>query len=229
LEARQALDHQPGPGVRAKKSARDRLIRLARAHPTWALGFQDEVWWSRLASPALHSWAESDRPLRLVERAVASDDPDPNALACYGLLVRRAAPAGGWCEETWLRFAAGRPVSAVTTEYLAWCCARLAAAGCEALLLVWDNAPWHVSRAVRTWIADHNRRVKQAGTGVRIIPCYLPIKSPWLNPIEPKWAHGKRRVVEPDRLLSADELIERVRAAFDCEPHPALAIPAKAA
>jgi transposase len=138
-------------------------------------------------------------------------------------------PAGGWAEETWLRFVAGRPVSAVTTDYLAWCCARLAAAGAEALLLVWDNAPWHVSRAVRGWIRDHNRRVKQAGAGVRIIPCYLPIKSPWLNPIEPKWAHGKRRVVEPDRLLSADELIERVCAAFGCDPHPPLAIPAKAA
>ena len=30
-------------------------------------------------------------------------------------------------------------------------------------------------------------------------------------------------------LLSADELIDRVYAAFDCDHHPALAIPAKAA
>ncbi len=49
----------------------------------------------------------------------------------------------------------------------------------------------------------------------------MPIKSPWLNPIEPKWAHGKRKVVEPARLLSARELAERVCAAFHCpyEPH----------
>jgi transposase len=117
----------------------------------------------------------------------------------------------------------------VTTEYLAWCCTRLQVAGKEALLLVWDNAPWQVSRAVRTGIRAHNRRVKWSGRGVRSITCYLPIKSPWLNPIEPKWAHGKRRVVEPARLLSADELIDRVCAAFDCHRHPALAIPAKAA
>src|SRR5215472_12401591 len=32
-------------------------MRLATCHPTWALGFEDEVWWSRLARPALHSWA----------------------------------------------------------------------------------------------------------------------------------------------------------------------------
>jgi hypothetical protein len=223
------VDHQPGSRVRPEKSARDRLIRLAAAHPDWALGFEDEVWWSRLAQPALSSWAAPDRPLRLVEQAVAKDAPDPKALACYGLLVRSARPDGGWQEQTWLRFVAGRPVSAVTTEYLAWCCAKLEAAGKRALLLVWDNAPWHVSRAVRAWIRAHNRRVKLAGRGVRIIPCYLPIKSPWLNPIEPMWAHGKRRVVEPDRLLSADELIDRVYAAFDCDHAPQLAIPAKAA
>lgn len=202
---------------------------MAASHPTWVLGFQDEVWWSRLAQPALHSWAEPDRPLRLVDQAVAKDDPDPKALACYGLLLRSATEDGGWQEETWLRFVDGRPISAVTTAYLAWCCARLQAAGKEALLLVWDNAPWHVSRAVRTWIRAHNRRVKWSGRGVRIINCYLPIKSPWLNPIEPKWAHGKRRVVEPARLLSADELIDRVYAAFACDQHPVLAIPANAA
>jgi transposase len=218
------VDHQPRSAVRPKKSSRDRLIRLAASHPTWVLGFQDEVWWSRLALPALSSWTAVDQPLRLVERAVATDDPDPKALACYGLLLRSAEPAGVWQEEVWLRFVDGRPVSAITIEYLAWCCAKLAAAGKQALLLVWDNAPWHVSRAVRAWIRAHNQQVKWTGRGVRIIAGYLPIKSPWLNPIEPKWAHGKRRVVEPTRLLSADELIDRVCAAFDCAHEPHLAI-----
>jgi hypothetical protein len=218
------VDHQSGSAVRPKKSSRDRLIRLAARQPTWVLGFQDEVWWSRLALPALSSWAAVDQPLRLVERAVAPDDPDPKALACYGLLVRSLAADGGWQEQTWLRFVDGRPISAITTEYLAWCCAKLAAAGKEALLLIWDNASWHGSRVVRGWIQTHNRQVKQTGRGVRIIPCYLPIKSPWLNPIEPKWAHGKRRVVEPARLLAADELIDRVCAAFDCTHEPHLAI-----
>jgi hypothetical protein len=41
-----------------------------------------------VAHPALPAWADPDHPLRLVEPAVAKDDPDPNALACYGLLVR---------------------------------------------------------------------------------------------------------------------------------------------
>jgi len=203
-------------------------MRWAATHPTWALGFEDEVWWSRLARPALHSWAAADQPLRLVEQAVAKDDPDPKALACYGLLVRGAAAAGE-PEAIWLRFVDGRPVSARTTAFLGWCCAKLAAAGKEALLLVWDNASWHGSQAVRAWLRAHNREAKRTGQGVRIVPCYLPSKSPWLNPIEPKWVHGKRRIVEPDRLLSAAELIERVYAALGAVADDHLAIPAKVA
>src|SRR5262249_37633389 len=103
LETGQAVDHQPRSGVPAKKRQRDRLIALAQAHPDWALGFADEVWWSRLARPALHAWAEAKEPLRLVEQTVAKADPDPKALACYGLLVRRAEQD----EAVWLRFVEG--------------------------------------------------------------------------------------------------------------------------
>jgi hypothetical protein len=76
------VDHEPRPGVRAEKSARDRLIRLAAPPPTGALGFQDEVWRSRLARPSLRTWIEEDDRLRLVEQVVAQDDPDPKASAC---------------------------------------------------------------------------------------------------------------------------------------------------
>ena len=49
------------------------------------------------------------------------------------------------------------------------------------MLLVWDNASWHDSQIVRTWLRAHNRQVKQTGQGVRLLACYLPVKSPWLN------------------------------------------------
>jgi hypothetical protein len=61
-----------------------------------------------------------------------------------------------------LRFVAGRPVSAVPTQVLAWLTERLAAEGKTALLMVGDNAAWHVSQAVRTWRKAHKRRVKRA-------------------------------------------------------------------
>ena len=127
-------------------------------------------------------------------------------------------------EAVWVRFVDGRPVSAVTTAFLDWSCARVGAQGVTTLVLVWDNAPWHVSQEVRRWLRDHNQRVHREG-GVRLVPCFLPTKSPWLNPIEPHWVHGKRRVVEPARLLTAAELEARVCAAFHCPVFDHLAIP----
>jgi hypothetical protein len=223
------VDHQPRSRVRTKKSARDRLIRLAASHPTWVLGFQDEVWWSRLARPNLRTWVEEDDRLRLVEQAVAKDDPDPKALACYGLLLRADPSTEDAADQIWLRFVDGRPVSPVTIDYLDWCCRKLEAAGKEALLMIWDNAPWHVSQQVRAWIRDHNRYVKQRGQGVRLIASNLPSKSPWLNAIEATWVHGKRRVVEADALLTAHELADRVCDAYGCPHEPHLVIPQKVA
>jgi hypothetical protein len=64
-----------------------------------------------------------------------------------------------------LRFVEGRPVSAVTIAFLIWCSERLAAQGLTALFLIWDNASWHKSHAVRTWLRWHNQQVKATGNG----------------------------------------------------------------
>lgn len=173
------------------------------------LGYQDETWWSRLKQPAAHAWT-ADEPLRLLQLEADKADPDPKALACYGLL---RADTG----QMLLRFVQGRPVSQVTEDFLAWVCARLAAEGKKALLLIWDNASWHVSKRVRAWIRAHNRQAKQQG-GVRMVSCYLPVKSPWLNAIEPKWVHGKRAIGEPERKLTAQEVKDRVVLYYGCEP-----------
>ena len=101
--------------------------------------------------------------------------------------------------------------------------------GKKVLLLIWDNASWHVSKEVRRWLGRHNRRIKESAEGVRIVSCLLPKRSPWLNAIEPKWVHGKRKVVEPDGLLGAYELAERVCGAFGCPHHEHLTVPQKVA
>jgi transposase len=157
--------------------------------------------------------------LRLVSQAAGRDDPDPKALACYGLWL----PERG---RMLLRFVEGRPVSAVTRAFLAWVAEHLATEGVRVLALVWDNAPWHVSREVRAWIKEHNRRIKAAGSGCRLLVCRLlvcrllvcrlPSRGPWLNPIEPKWVHGKRAVAEPARKLSGDELKRRLCDHYRC-------------
>ncbi len=237
------MDHEPRSGVREEKSARDRLMRLAESHPEWVLGFEDEVWWSRFEQPGLHAWAPEGEPMRLVsrvERPVAKREKgkkgegggveeEAKALACYGLYLHLRGEDGSLEKRVWLRFVEGRPVSELTCRYLEWCCGELKALGKTALLLVWDNAGWHTSRMVRGWIDEHNRKVKEEGKGVRILPCLLPKKSPWLNPIEPKWVHAKRRVVEPDGPLNARELADRACAALGCAHEDHLAIPENAA
>jgi hypothetical protein len=194
-----------------EKRRRDRLMELAGDKDDWVAGFCDECWWSRVAQPALHSFSEVGEPLRLLEQSIAKDDPDPKAISCYGLYAPEL-------EQSWLRFVDGRPVSGITTRFLEWCCQKLAVMGKKVLVLIWDNASWHISRETKRWVGEHNRQVKKSGRGVRIVSCLLPKKSPWLNAIEPKWIHGKRRVVEPDGLLGAYELAERVCSAFGC-PH----------
>lgn len=152
--------------------------------------------------------------VRLVELSVSKQDPDPKALCCYGLLRDDT-------HKVMLRFVDGRPVSSVTITYLEWVCDRLSAEGKRVLVMVWDNASWHISKEVREWLRAHNRealaRRRMGQQGVQIIPCFLPSKSPWLNPIEPKWVHGKRAIVEPTRTLAAQEVAGRVCGYFDCE------------
>lgn len=200
-------------------------MEIASANPdTWAVGFEDECWWSRVALPTLNAWSEDGEPLRLLQRSVAKDDPEPKAISCYGLYLPEASPG-----DTWLRFVDGRPASSVTTRFLSWCAEKLEEIGKKVLLLIWDNASWHVSKEVRRWLGRHNRKVKENGRGVRIVGCLLPKRSPWLNSIEPKWVHAKRKVVEPDGLLGTYELADRVCRVFGCPHHEHLIVAQKVA
>lgn len=193
----------------------------------WAIGFLDEVWWSRFALPQASAWQDQEEPVRFIEQRWQKADPDAKALACYGVLWQRGPADAPVRDQMSLRFVDGRPVSTITTQFLAWCCTNLEAQGKRAWLLIWDNASWHSSKIVRTWIREHNQQVKASGKGVRILPLFLPTQSPWLNPIEPKGVHGKRAVVEPNGLLSAKQLAERICAYYHCSYEAHLSIQEK--
>jgi hypothetical protein len=162
-----------------------------------------------------------------VEQTLATTDSDPNALACYGLLLRSRSVQGAPHEEVWRRFVEGRPVSAITTAFLAWSGHKRTDHGKRALLLIWDHASWPRSQAVRPWSHEHNHQVKRAKTGIRVVVGPWPIQSPWLTPLEPHWVHGKRGVVAADGILPAREVAERVCAYFRGAHEPHLAIPEK--
>jgi hypothetical protein len=187
---------------------------MAESQPDWAYSFQDETWWSRFAQPDLHSWVEHRQSTKLIQQTYTKADPDPKALACYGLLVRWKNDKAHLKEKIWLRFVAGNPCKELTLKYLQWSCSKARQAGRRVLVMFWDHASWHVSQVVMDWVHKHNRQVKQARKGVRLLICFLPKKSPWLNSIEPMWIHAKRKVVEPDRKLSAQEVVSRVCLVF---------------
>ena len=185
------------------------------------MGYQDEVWFSRYAQPHLHAWT-AGKPLALQlhtppktggktggkTSGKTGGKTGGKALACYGLL----RPDTG---EMRLRFVEGRPVSGVTTQFLEWLLEGFAREGKRVLLMFWDNASWHVSGPVRQWIKAHNAHAKKHG-GCRLLVCRLPVKSPWLNPIEPRWVHGKKNTVEPGRVLEPEELKQRLCEYYGC-------------
>ena len=189
-------------------------MALAATQPRWVVGFEDEVWFSRLAQPGMSAWTlEKARSLRLCVKEPDRHDKTAKALACYGLFVPEQQPA----PQMWLRFMDGRPVGGLTCAFLAWTCERLWEQDKRVLVLVWDNASWHLSREVRAWGQQHNRQVKTTGLGVRLLVCSLPSRSPWLNRIEPKWVQGTRAIVEPHRVLSLEELAQRLCRYYGCE------------
>jgi hypothetical protein len=103
----------------------------------------------------MYSWSEAGQPLRLQELQMSKEDPDPKALACYDLLEPES-------ETIRLIFVDGRPVSHVTTAFLEWLYQQLQSQGQRTLLLIWDNASWHVSQEVRCWLQQRNCSVLAA-------------------------------------------------------------------
>lgn len=155
-----------------------------------------------------------DKPLRMGQREAAKEDIEPKAIACYGLLRKDT-------EQVRVRFLEARPISEVTILFLEWIVEELEKEEKKALFLIWDNATWHKSEKVLRWIREHNRTAKKSG-GVRIIRCQLPTKSPWLNPIEPHWMHGKKAICEPTGALTKEMIEQRVCEYFNTEQLPRL-------
>jgi transposase len=203
----------PDSEYAAKKARRDNLLRLSAEHPEWAIGFEDEVWWSRIAQPKVRAWTAGP-PLKVQVLRSEEGDPDPDAIACYGFYRYDT-------RMVTVRFVEGRPVGDITIQFLEWLCEGAAKEGKKVLVVIWDNPTWHAAEAVAGWVDDKNRRAER-GEGVRVDLCELPVASPWLNNIEPCWTHAKKAVMEADRKLTAAEITARVCEHFGCELLPYL-------
>jgi len=182
-----------------------------RARSDWMLVEEDECWFSRFAQPRLKAWAEEGEALGLWERSPEQDESEPQALACYGAVRDDSG-------QVYLYFCGGQPNSEHSMVMLRWLVEIARREGKRVVVVIWDQASWHKSKAVAKWVREHNRRAKQEGD-VRLLVWRLPTKSPWLNSMEPRWMQAKKAVAEPDGRLSATELKRRLCAHFQTEPH----------
>jgi transposase len=177
------------------------------------LFWEDECWFSRFAQPRLKAWGE----LQLSQRMMLPRAPD-KALSYYG--VKRQDTGEIYLYPAWQR-----PNSDETIQFLFWLVAGAAVLRRKVVLVIWDNASWHVARKVKRWIRGYNLAAKFSGQP-RLLVCGLPKRSPWLNPIEAHWMHAKKRVCEPSNdELSPYQLRQRVFQALDARFVAALSQP----
>lgn len=209
MAAGQAVHSQSRPTLHGEKKRRDWLKEQAQQHSDWLLVEEDECWFSRFAQPQAHAWAEAGDELRLVQREPKRGETH-KALACFGA-VRQDT------DEVLLYFSDGQPNSLQMWLFIVGLLAVARAEGKGVVVMIWDSASWHKSADLRAWIRAYNQAAKAAGEP-RLLTHRLPIKSPWLNPIEPRWVHAKRGVCEPDGKLTPTSLHGRLYAYFETQP-----------
>ncbi len=138
LEAGQGLDRHPDPAYAQNPAARPADPPGPGSTGLGARLRGRDLVDPRFAHPALHAWAAPDQP-----------SPCHACRRSRGPRGRKRCPAMACgCRarpRMLLRFVAGRPVSPVTDDFLAWVSERLAAEGMRWLSLVWDNAAWHAA------------------------------------------------------------------------------------
>jgi hypothetical protein len=141
---------------------------------------------SRFALPAAHAWQSQDQRVRLVEQQWRKNDPDPKALACYGILWQQGTLEDPDRSQMWLRFVTGRPVSAITIQFLEWCCKGLQKLRQNPVALDLGERPPFI-RARRcgpgseSTISRSSRRAKACGS----CPCCCPRKAPGSTRLNP--------------------------------------------
>jgi hypothetical protein len=167
--------------------------------------------------PHLHSWSTDGQPLRLVEQTLQAKDTEGKALACYGVFPAPLFPGGWLVGRSHLAALCGWPSGERDYDpVIGMVLRQVAAAGQTGM----DPGLGQCPLAYQSCGSRLDPRSQSAGERNRPgRPHFcLPAadQKPLAPPIEPKWVHGKRRIVEPDRMLPPLEMEERISAALDC-------------
>lgn len=195
------MGDQPGPGIRAKKKWRDRLLSWAERHAGWAAAFTDESWfvlWPRQSDV----WAEQARPRRIKKAKSWKKGEAPPSTCLYADLDATTREVRAEWHDTWNQRETWRHLKGTIRRY--------AAQGHRFLVLFWDNAPWHLARRLCRVLARYNRHAKRHGR-LRLLLFALPIKAPWLMPLEAVFGQTKRAVgpIERESMPALQAAVER--------------------
>lgn len=191
----------PDPAYTRHKHQRDRLLRLVRARPTWTAVWLDQSWFTRWPY-RFSAWAPFQEPLRVPQRWQERVE----TTALYAALDEETQAA-------FLRWSEGQPNTVNTLRVLDALLDHYSRQGQEVVVLFWDHASWHTSRQTRAWIKAYNRRAKQERL-TRLLVCYLPVRSPWLMPLEAIFGSVKHQVLGPRWFETLEALQGAVEQAF---------------
>lgn len=158
-------------------------------HTGWAAAFTDESWfvlWPRQSS----TWARRKHPQRITKAKSWKKGEAPPTTCLYADLDAMTREVTAEWHDTWNQHE--------TWQHLTGTIRRYATHGHRFLVIVWDNAPWHLARRLHRLLARYNRHAKRHGR-MRVLLFALPIKAPWLMPLEAVFGQTKRAVGPRER------------------------------
>lgn len=156
--------------------------------------FIDESWFVLWPYPA-PAWAKSGRPVRIAKAKNWSRKERPPSCALYGWMDAQSHEVRDDWHRTWNQ--------EETWAHLQTVIAACAQRGVRYLVVFWDHAPWHMAASVQRRVKAHNQEAKQNG-GVHVLLFPLPVKSPWLMPLEPVFGQTKRAIGVAERASMAE-------------------------
>jgi hypothetical protein len=163
--------------------------------------FIDESWFV-LWPYRSESWARRKRPLRIPKAKDWKRGERPPSCALYASMDALKREVSAEWHSTWNQQETWAHLQGLLEAY--------GQRGIRYLIVFWDHGPWHTAASVRQRVAEHNRRARKEG-GVRVLLFYLPVKAPWLMPLEPVFGQTKRAVGVKQRgdLAELQAAVER--------------------
>lgn len=146
--------------------------------------FIDESWFV-LWPHRTTGWAARKRPSRIPKNKSWKHGKRPPSCALYARMDVVGREVGGQWHPTWDQGETWAFLQEVIADYRK--------RGSRYLVIFWDHGPWHVAASVRAKVAAHNRMARRTG-GMHVALFFLPIRAPWLMPLEGVFGQTKRAV-----------------------------------